>query len=507
MPVHSMERGNKSISDKPTQHTIDAFSFSPSGGALDLILSSAVSVTQCRTVVILAELDGYDEILAHTGLSGALQRGRVPHTPEEVELRRQYQEIKDARLHPAFDRSTHVHGQLAFRYIVTCPIVVSGSNVRLSLVCADRKPNIINHDYMQCSVQLLSKLAAEVFELQLVLADQNERFDLIRGHLQDYTDKMVDRQEAIVFLDRKWRMFKPSKGFLSSYGLKDFPEGKIRLDEYFPDDQSQIASALARMESEVQSSIVLKVTCPVSGGECTLIITYFAVADPDQPAYMCMLRSETSQLESLRVREPSEPSRKSQIRQDLFEPKAVLSEPHEEAFVTAKFLLDTTIEQTKLHSRKGVTFHTVRRWRSSIKEYQVRALRALKRRPSDMLIESAANELAAASNKLFGARENIVIASVACGNSGENCLAKLIAIQLAKKLKVEYLDAFECIETTGSSHPRRNSDRGKMKLRQSTNKPVLLIDDVATSGAHIHEAVRLLSKDAPSVVSLAWIGG
>ena len=457
--------------------------------------------------MIIAELNGCDEVLAHTGLSGALQRRRVPHTPEEVELRRQYQEINDARLHPAFDRSAHVHGQLGLRYIVTCPIVVSGSNVRLSLVCADRKPNIMSYDYMECSVKLLSKLAAKVFELQLVLAEQNERFDLIRDHLQDYIEKMVNGQEAIVFLDRKWRMFKPSKGFLSSYGLKDFPEGKIRLDEYFHDDQSQISSALSRMENEVQSSVVLKVTCPISGGECTLIITYFAVADPDQPAYMCMLRSGSAQLESFLVREPSDLTTESHIRQDLFEPMAALTQPHEDAFVTTKFLLDTTIEQTKLHSRKGVTFHTVRRWRSSIKEYQIRALRSLKRRPSDMLIENAANELSEVSNKLFGPREDIVIASVACGNSGENCLAKLIAIQLAKNLKVEYLDAFECIETTGSSHPKRNSDRCKMKLRQSTNKPVLLIDDVATSGAHIHEAVRLLSKDAPSVVSLAWIGG
>lgn len=86
------------------------------------------------------------------------------------------------------------------------------------------------------------------------------------------------------------------------------------------------------------------------------------------------------------------------------------------------------------------------------------------------------------------------------------CLTFALAEAVAARLGVAFCPAFERIETTGSSHPRRNAGRPPMKLRDALTGRVLLIGDVATSGAHLAEAAMLLSKTASAVLPLVWIG-
>jgi predicted amidophosphoribosyltransferase len=49
--------------------------------------------------------------------------------------------------------------------------------------------------------------------------------------------------------------------------------------------------------------------------------------------------------------------------------------------------------------------------------------------------------------------------------------------------------------------------RDAMRLVASVTGPVLLTDDVATSGRHIEEAVGLLRKADAAAMAIAWIGG
>jgi predicted amidophosphoribosyltransferase len=46
-----------------------------------------------------------------------------------------------------------------------------------------------------------------------------------------------------------------------------------------------------------------------------------------------------------------------------------------------------------------------------------------------------------------------------------------------------------------------------MTLATPLQGPVLLVDDVATSGRHIEEATELLRAKGASVLAVAWIGG
>ena len=52
---------------------------------------------------------------------------------------------------------------------------------------------------------------------------------------------------------------------------------------------------------------------------------------------------------------------------------------------------------------------------------------------------------------------------------------------------------------------RRN--RPRLELVRTIGEPILLVDDVATSGAHIEEAVKLLKPHCGTVMAVAWIGG
>lgn len=174
--------------------------------------------------------------------------------------------------------------------------------------------------------------------------------------------------------------------------------------------------------------------------------------------------------------------------------------------VTMRFILSTLIAQRRLLERGNVAYHALARWRAAIKPWQIDALRALKTNPPAALIDCVANELATAAVDFHGRDSFDAVVPVACGNSGEMCLAYQLAQAVAAQLDVVFVEAFDHIATTGSSHPRRNATRPSMTLCQAPTRRVLLIDDVATSGSHIAEATRLLRKTAASVLPLVWIG-
>ena len=59
----------------------------------------------------------------------------------------------------------------------------------------------------------------------------------------------------------------------------------------------------------------------------------------------------------------------------------------------------------------------------------------------------------------------------------------------------------------GVSHPKEFQNLPPLRWRVRPTGPVLLIDDVATSGWHIEEALNLLRQQAAPVTAMAWLGG
>ena len=178
------------------------------------------------------------------------------------------------------------------------------------------------------------------------------------------------------------------------------------------------------------------------------------------------------------------------------------------ARATVDFLLETLVQRRALRSRKGVSFITLRAWRQPIRAHQIRALKAIKRSAPAAIAAEVAEELHADLAALFGAAAFRAVIPVPCGHSSaRGCLSHAIALELGQRINLPVIAALAMPPLAGSSHPKTNARRPPMTLQRAIEGPVLLVDDVATSGRHIEEACQLLRAGAGSVLAMAWIGG
>jgi PAS domain-containing protein len=178
------------------------------------------------------------------------------------------------------------------------------------------------------------------------------------------------------------------------------------------------------------------------------------------------------------------------------------------AEATVDFLEETLVQRNALRTRNGTMYVTFRAWRQSIRTHQIRALKALKRSAPEALGARIAAELEEGVRALIGARAFYAIVPMPCGHSTpEACLSRAIARHLGEKLNLPVVDALHLPQMPGSSHPKNNVHRPPIALSQSVQGPILLVDDVATSGQHLEEACKLLRPGSGSVLAIAWIGG
>lgn len=174
----------------------------------------------------------------------------------------------------------------------------------------------------------------------------------------------------------------------------------------------------------------------------------------------------------------------------------------------AEFLLETLVRRRTLRARNNVSYVTLHAWRQPIREYQIKALRAVKRHAPMQLAPEIAAEIAADVDSLFGVRGFRAVVPMPCGHSSDaGCLSAEIAKELGKLLAVPVVHALSLPKQSGSSHPKTNAKRAPMRLVDIVEGLVLLIDDVVTSGRHIEEATKLLRAAGAGVLAMAWIGG
>ncbi|HRK24400.1 MAG TPA: PAS domain-containing protein [Beijerinckiaceae bacterium] len=172
------------------------------------------------------------------------------------------------------------------------------------------------------------------------------------------------------------------------------------------------------------------------------------------------------------------------------------------------FLDETLVHRRTIRARNGVHYLTLRSWRTSLRDWQIKALRALKANtPSDMP-SMIAEEMRYEMSALIGAQAFRAVVPIPCGHSGEGpCLSLEIARALGAKLDIPVIQAFVTQPLRGKSHPKENLRRPPLALIRSFEGPLLLVDDVATSGSHLEEAVKLLRPQSGSVFAVAWISG
>lgn len=175
------------------------------------------------------------------------------------------------------------------------------------------------------------------------------------------------------------------------------------------------------------------------------------------------------------------------------------------AAVVRNFLTESLVSNVRFLQRDGLGFHALRRWRAPIKQWQLLAVKQLKQARDPLFADMIADEVAESAVTLHGRGSAACVAAVPCGHSGSGCLSEMIAKRVAERLDLPFVEAFEPIAVKGSSHPRRNASRPAMRSALTIREPVLLVDDIATTGSHIVEAKRRLRETSPAVFPLVWL--
>lgn len=176
--------------------------------------------------------------------------------------------------------------------------------------------------------------------------------------------------------------------------------------------------------------------------------------------------------------------------------------------IVENFLFSTLKKRVSIRNRNDAAYVTARTWAKPIRQYQIDALHTIKAAPNDEFAGLIAAELAEHVKKLFGVGAINCVVPVPCGSSGlENGLSFKIAKNLALQLGIEFVDAFKSFQTSGKSHPRKNTRLGppELKIKKQLGS-VLLVDDVATSGRHIELTTQALRGMTDHISTIVWIG-
>ena len=166
-----------------------------------------------------------------------------------------------------------------------------------------------------------------------------------------------------------------------------------------------------------------------------------------------------------------------------------------------------TVYRPALNKKRTARFLSVRRWRSEQKEYGIERMKTLKAECSDDTIDAVAGEFEEILSVLVGGLDQFAVTAPPSSKPRRH-FATEIARRFADRTHGRYVSLFNQRLRTSSSHPAHWDQRGDME-RTGERVPdrLLLLDDIATSGTTIEQAVQTLRDERPATVILpiAWI--
>ncbi|UFW75494.1 phosphoribosyltransferase [Bradyrhizobium sp. WU425] len=161
-----------------------------------------------------------------------------------------------------------------------------------------------------------------------------------------------------------------------------------------------------------------------------------------------------------------------------------------------------------LYSRKGITWAAARAWRSDSKKADIEWLKAAKASLDPRAIDGGADDVSRLAGDLFGALSGWTVSSTAVGHSRRpDSFAVRLAEGVAARLSLPFVKVFADRFVSGVSHPKEFRNLPPLQLQSGIGTPILLVDDVATSGWHMEEAANVLRPFGYPVFGSVWISG
>jgi hypothetical protein len=171
-------------------------------------------------------------------------------------------------------------------------------------------------------------------------------------------------------------------------------------------------------------------------------------------------------------------------------------------------LLASLLYRPTIFQRKDVRWIAAHAWRSQAKERGLRALKVVKDDLDPFFIREAAKPLAALICQLFGTELASAVTCVPCGHSCRpDCFGKRLAQAVGEALAVPFVQVFADQPRAGTSHPKQSSELPPLRQIARPPRSTIVVDDLATSGVHLEQAVLALRRMGVAASAIAWISG
>lgn len=158
-----------------------------------------------------------------------------------------------------------------------------------------------------------------------------------------------------------------------------------------------------------------------------------------------------------------------------------------------------------LYRRNAVSWVSVR---ADAKGADLARLKLCKAAVDQTVISAAAGEIAGLLRLLFGYFAGWIATSVACGHRRRpDCFGKRLGGAVADELGLGFREIFEDRFVDGVSHPKEFSKLPPLQYRDKPAAPMLVVDDIATSGWHVEEALGMIRALGLQAFGAVWIAG
>lgn len=467
----------------------------PARPMIDRLVRTVAETAKVEFVTLGLRNDNFYYFIASEGFAFSSSVDQVPAGKLKKSLFAIAIEVPDLSKEPNFRTLTSVPIGNSWRYGANVPIrlnyPLSDGGV-LALSVADRQTRAQAGPTLMKLNQMATHFS-DVVWLAMQLHTKTKQADRKAAAARVLIEGLRQTYAPMALIDQEFKLIEFSPG------LADFQQTALgkppligqSLFETWVDDVGEAAVRKAMSESSIATELI---SYPDGAGK-PIVYDFHTLSFPD-----ARLKLGVFSIHLHSVRESG-----SSLREPESAPFLSLATAPESPEVVADFLFETLTIRKRLLQRKNHNYLALRTWRSAIKDHQIAALKALKRNPSSTFVERIAIEMRAAVEAVHGNLEDSMVVPVPCGHSGPGCLSELIAAKLAEMIGIPLVAAFEPIQVHGNSHPRTNPKRPKMQLREVPEGRIILVDDVATSGAHLEEAMTLLSRSTKAVWSIAWI--
>lgn len=173
-------------------------------------------------------------------------------------------------------------------------------------------------------------------------------------------------------------------------------------------------------------------------------------------------------------------------------------------------LAESLVHRRAVYSRNDVSWVAARAWRRDTKREDVNALRLAKTTVDREVVAGAADDVAGALRALFGAVPwTAVVTTTPVGHSRRpDSFAVRLGIEVANRVGCRFAKIFADRFVSGSSHPKEFDRLPPIAAAAPVRRSMhIVVDDVATSGWHMEEALGYIRAAGAPALGAAWISG